>query len=138
MATRGSLCILGAVDAQVFWEILAQLLEDPGARPVDRIFMPQTLPEIFGDLYQRLSNLPIGDMLDIGGIAELRAAIPMTAPASRHSDSFFRFRHIRVRRGAWFHGMPASSTARLFTHMTEEPPPWFMMLVPELPSRSSS
>jgi hypothetical protein len=138
MATRGSLCILGAVDAQVFWEILAQLLEDPGTRPVDRVLMPQTLPELFGDLYQKLSNLPIGDMLDIGDIAELRAAIPLKEPASRDSDSCFRFRHVRVRRGGCFHGMPASSTARLFTHMTEEPPPWFLTLVPELPSRSSS
>ena len=117
---------------------LAQLLEDPGARPVDRVFMPQTLPEIFGDLYQKLSKLPIGDMLDIGDIAELRSAIPLKEPASRDSDSCFRFRHVRVRRGAWFHGMPASSTARLFTHMTEEPPPWFFTLVPELLSRSST
>jgi hypothetical protein len=132
MATRGSLCILGAVDAQVFWEILAQLVEDPHARPVDRLFTPQALPDIFGDLYRELSDLPIGCTLDIGERTELRAAIPLTGGTPRPNDSFFRFRHVRVRRGAWFRGMPASSTARLFTHMTEEAPPWFVTLVPEL------
>jgi hypothetical protein len=132
MATRGSLCVLGAVDAEVFWEILAQLLEDPRTRPVDRLFRLETLPEIFGDLYRQLSDLPIGGMLDVGETAELRAAIPLAGSASHHSHSSFRFRHVRVRRGAWFHGMPASSTARLFTHMTEEPPPWLVTLVPEL------
>jgi hypothetical protein len=28
VARRGFLCVLGAVDSQVFWEILAQLLDD--------------------------------------------------------------------------------------------------------------
>ena len=131
MAGRGSLCILGAVDTQVFWEILAQLLEDPRARPVDRLFTPETLPETFGDLHRHLSHLPIGSMLDIGEISQLRTAIPLAGTAPHH-NSCFRFRHVRVRRGAWFDGMPASSTARLFSHMTEEPAPWFVTLVPEI------
>jgi hypothetical protein len=132
MAGRGSLCILGAVDAQVFWEILAQLLEEPRARPTDRLFTPETLSEAFGDLYRQLSNLPIGRVLDLGEISRLRTAIPSAGTAPDQNASCSRFRHVRVRRGAWFDGMPASSTARLFSHMTEEAPPWFVTLVPEI------
>jgi hypothetical protein len=131
MATRGSLCILGAVDTQVFWEVLAQLLEDPRTRPRDRLFTPQALSETFGDLYGRLSHLEIGATVDVGEVAELRAAIPLDSPA-QHGGPAVRFRHVRVRRGAWFRGMPASSTARMFGQMAEEPPPWFITLVPEL------
>jgi hypothetical protein len=121
MASRGSLCLLGAVDAQVFWEILAQLVEDPDARPADRLFTEQALAEVFGDLYRELSRLPIGRALDLEEITELR----------RDQEGLPRFRHVRVRRGAVFHGMPASSTAKLFGHMAEEPPPWCLTLVPE-------
>jgi hypothetical protein len=40
------------------------------------------------------------------------------------------FRYVRISRGATFPGIPASSTARKFTSMTEEVPPWFITLVP--------
>ncbi|MGD9727511.1 MAG: hypothetical protein AB7G68_18050 [Nitrospiraceae bacterium] len=131
MAMRGSLCILGAVDSQVFWETLAQLLEDSRARPADELFTPQILAEGFGEVYRRLSELPVGSGLDLGEIAELRHAIPVvsTTGGSRHGS--LRFRHVTIRRGAVFPGMPASSTARLFDRMTEETPPWFVTLVPE-------
>ena len=122
MASRGSLCLLGAIDAQVFWEILAQLVEDPGARPADRLFTEQALAEAFGDLYRRLSRLPIGRALDLEEITELR----------RDKEGLLRFRHVRIRRGAVFQGIPSSSTAKLFGHMTEEPPPWCITLVPEM------
>lgn len=138
MASRGSLCLLGAIDAQVFWEILAQLVEDPRARPADRLFTEQTLAEAFGDLYRRLSRLPIGSALDLAEITELRRAIPSASHAGRHKQGLLRFRHVLVRRGAVFHGMPASSTAKLFDHMTQEPPPWCLTLVPEMPAPSPS
>jgi hypothetical protein len=137
MATRGGLCVLGAIDAQVFWEVLAQLVEAPCARPPDRLFTPHTLVDVFGDLYRRLSELALGDTLDLGDVTELRRVIPLATQPAGTNESCFRFRHVRVRRGAWFHGMPAGSTARLFTHMTEEPPPWFVTLVPELLPTSS-
>jgi hypothetical protein len=131
MAMRGSLCILGAVDSQVFWETLAQLIKDSRARPADKLFTRQNLSEAFGEVYRRLSELPVGSGLDLGEIAELRHAIPVgsTTGGSRHG--YLQFRHVTIRRGAVFPGMPASSTARLFDRMTEETPPWLVTLVPE-------
>lgn len=135
MASRGSLSLLGAIDAQVFWEVLAQLVEDPRARPPDRLFTPQALADAFGELYRRLSRLAIGEALNLEELIEPRWAIPLASPTDR---SWFRFRHVRVRRGAHFHGMPASSTAGMFSHMTEEAPPWLLTLVPEMLSSPPS
>jgi hypothetical protein len=130
MATRGNLCLLGAVDTQVFWELLAQLVDDPRARPTDRLFTPEALAEAFGGLYRRLSELKPGDALALEDMTELRRSFPAASDAGRPS-LFFRFRHVGIRRGALFRGMPASSTAGLFRHMTEETTPWLVTLVPE-------
>ncbi|MGH7257917.1 MAG: hypothetical protein ACREIM_06020, partial [Nitrospiraceae bacterium] len=128
MATRGNLCVLGAVDSQVFWEILVQLIEDPRARPTDRLLTPSVLSESLGSVYQQLDDLPIGSSLNLSDLTELRHAFP--AVLNHHPDPF-RFRYVVIRRGATFPGIPASSTARAFQHMAEETPPWFLTLVPD-------
>jgi hypothetical protein len=124
-AARGSLCVFGAVDAQVFWETISQLLEDGRYRPPDRPFTSTNLPDIFGEIYKTLDRMAIGESIDLAELGALRRVLPPTggyAPAS--------FRCVRIRRGATFEGVPASSTARKFSSMAEEPPPWFLVLVP--------
>ena len=133
MAMRGSLCILGAVDSQVFWEIVVQLIENPRARPVDRLLTPSVLSESLGTVYQQLHDLPIGNSLNLSDLTELRYAFPSVL---NHHPESFRFRYVVVRRGATFPGIPASSTARAFQHMAEEPPPWFLTLVPDFTATS--
>lgn len=130
LARRGSLCVLGAVDAQVFWELLAQLLEEPRYRPPDQPFNSVNLPTIFGEVYQVLARLPIGESIDLADLAALRRhylrsdSSPLTDGVAGH------FRYVRISRGATFPGTPASSTARNFSLMVEEVPPWMVTLVP--------
>ncbi|MET0516719.1 MAG: hypothetical protein ABW047_15480 [Nitrospiraceae bacterium] len=133
VAMRGSLCVLGAVDSQVFWEILVQLIEDPRARPPDRLLTPSVLSESLGTVYQHLDNLPIGSSLDLSDVTELRHEFP--AVLAQYPKPF-HFRYVVVRHGAIFPGIPASSTARAFQHMAEESPPWFLTLVPEVTPES--
>lgn len=130
LARRGLLCVVGAVDAQVFWELLAQLLEDPRYRPPDQPFHPVNLPEIFGEVYHTLADLPIGASIDLSAVAALRRHY-LCAGSSPFMDGVMgHFRYVRISRGATFTGTPASSTARKFAFMTEEVPPWFITLVP--------
>lgn len=119
VARKGQLGVLGAVDNDVFWETLAQLLAEERFRPRDRIFTPSVLPEVFGEIYTRLSALPIGQSLALGDLGALRQDLP------------WRFRYVEVRRGATFDGQPAGRTARLFKDMKEEAPPWMLILVPD-------
>lgn len=131
MATRGALCVLGAVDSQVFWEILSQLIEDPQVRPRDLILSAQNLPAVFGETYDKLSALPIGGSCLLSDLTPLRQTFPsvLCTPAGR--TAAYRFRQVTIQRGALFEGVPASSTARRFQGMVEETPPWFLTLVPE-------
>lgn len=129
LASRGVVGILGAVDSQVFWELLAQLLEDQRYRPPDLPFTSSSLSGVFGEVYQRLNDLQIGESVSLADIASLRAAIPGWKTARAESKPF-AFRQVLIRRGAVFTGLPASSTARRFGDMIEEPPPWFLTLVP--------
>lgn len=131
MGTHGALCILGAVDSQVFWEILSQLIDDPRVRPPDRIFSAQNLPEIFGDIYQRLSTLPLGGSCVLSDLTPLRRTFPSVLRLPARQTASYRFRQATIQRGARFEGVPASSTAGRFQGMTEETPPWFLTLVPE-------
>jgi hypothetical protein len=128
LARRGFLCVLGSVDAQVFWELLAQLLEESRYRPPDQPFSASDLPKIFGEVYHILADLPIGESIDLADVAALRRhylqSDSSTDGAARH------FRYVRISRGATFPGMPASSTARKFVSMNEELPPWLITLVP--------
>ncbi len=129
LARRGMLCVLAAVDDEVFWEILAQLVEEPGMRPPDVVFTPDRLPEVFGHMHRALSSLPIGTGCHLSDLATLRRTLP---PASgKQTLPAFRFRFVEIRRGALFPGLPAGSTARHFQHMREEVPPWHLVLVPE-------
>lgn len=130
LARRGFLSVLGSVDAQVFWELLAQLLEDSRYRPPDQLFDSATLPKVFGEVYHILAGLPIGESIDLAEVASLRRHY-LSSDSSAFMDSVGgHFRYIRISRGATFPDTPASSTARKFASMTEEVPPWFLTLVP--------
>ena len=130
LARSSHVGVLGAVDSQVFWEVLAQLLEGERYRPKDEPFTSENLPTIFGDVYKRLSALPIGGVLDLSTCAPMRTNLPRALPATRLRDGY-RFRSVMIRRGAVFPNMPASSTARRFGDMVEETPPWMVIAVPE-------
>jgi hypothetical protein len=131
LARRGLLCVLGAVDTQVFWETLAQLLDDVRYRPNNQPFTPDNLPVVFGEIFERLSRLEIGETLHLSDCGPLRREIPRVLPLFPTLAPSYRFRSIQIRRGAVFPGIPASSTARRFSDMVEESPPWMLILVPE-------
>jgi hypothetical protein len=131
LARRGLLCVLGAVDTQVFWEILAQLLDDARYRPDNQPFTLDNLPTIFGEIFERLSHLTLGETLSLSDCGPLRRQIPRVLPHLLTKEPSFRFRSVQIRRGAVFPGIPASSTARRFSDMAEESPPWMLILVPE-------
>ena len=131
LTRRGLLCVLGAVDTQVFWEILAQLLDDVRYRPDNQPFTPQNLPTMFGEIFERLSRLALGETLNVSDCAPLRREIPRILPFLPTQDPFYRFRSVQIRRGAVLPEVPASSTARRFSDMAEESPPWMLILVPE-------
>ncbi|HEX7765198.1 MAG TPA: hypothetical protein VF443_00690 [Nitrospira sp.] len=138
MAHRGLVGVLGAVDSQVFWEVLAQLLDDARYRPRDQPFNQENLPVIFGDIYQRLMQLKVGETVSLAQLGELRSRLPGNDATDVAQQAFRNpkacgFRDVWIRRGAVFPGVPASSTARQFMHMREESPPWFLTLVPEDP-----
>lgn len=130
-ARRGALCILSAIDDEVFWEILAQLVEDSGMRPQDVVFTPDVLPEIFGHVHQALSSLKAGERRHLSDVTPLRQNLPAGTTPRERNPVTCRFRFVEIRRGAVFPGMPAGSTARQFRHMSEEVPPWHLILVPE-------
>ncbi len=132
MANRGALCVLGAVDSQVFWEILSQLIDNPRVRPTDVVLSGGTIQDLFGDIFHQLSALPLGESRSLSALAPLRQSFPSVLPAPLGRTANYRFREVTIRRGALFEGVPASSTARRFQDMREETPPWFLTLVPEL------
>jgi hypothetical protein len=131
LARRSTLGILSAVDNEVFWELLAQLLQGERFRPAETLFSPQNLPDIFGDVHAKLSALPVGGSLPLADLAELRATLPSMGNQPVEQGRRYRFRYVEIRRGAVFEGMPASRTARLFKDMKEEATPWMLLLVPE-------
>jgi hypothetical protein len=130
LARSSHLGLLGAVDSQVFWEVLAQLLDDDRFRPQDQPFTPDNLPAIFGEVYERLSALAVGDSLDLSACALIRKSLPCVLTGTQGQEAH-RFRSVWIRRGAVFQDMPASSTARRFGDMVEETPPWMVILVPD-------
>lgn len=132
LCRRGRICILGAVDNQVFWELLGQLLEDERYRPTETVFTAETIPHVFGDIYRKLSSSPIGEAVDLSTCDRLRSRISLGHSQGTRTPLFLGFRSVRVRRGATFPHMPASSTARRFGDMVEEPPPWMVTLVPQV------
>lgn len=131
LADKGQLCLLGAVDNEVFWEILSQLLDDVRFRPRDVVFTPSILPDVFGSIHASLNRLHIGQSAVLSDLADLREDLPRVLGAGPRGSWPYRFRHVEVRRGALFEGQPAGRTARMFRDMTEEVPPWMLILVPE-------
>ncbi len=129
ISQRGRLCVLGAVDGQVFWEVLAQLLEDARFRQSEQPFTAENLPLLFGEIFERLTNLPVGDGIMLSHCGPLRRALPRILKP--RTDESYRFREVVIRRGALFPGFPTSSTARRFRDMVEETPPWMLVLAPE-------
>ena len=131
VARRGAVGVLAAVDDEVFWEILAQLVDDPNMRPADVVFSPETLPDVFGHVHQALSSLKIGERCHLSDVIPLRRNISGGTTPLERKPVTHRFRFVEIRRGAVFPGMPASFTAHQFAHMSEEAPPWHLVLVPE-------
>ena len=131
LAQRGKCCLLTSIDTQVCWEILSQLFEDPNVRPTDVIFTPETLPDVFGPRYAELTALPVGASVALSDLGALRSTFTIGCSDKSGALKSYRFRYVEIRRGAVFDGIPASQTARLFKNMTEETPPWFLILVPE-------
>ncbi|MGQ0812200.1 MAG: hypothetical protein ACT4OO_13395 [Nitrospiraceae bacterium] len=135
MARRGLLCILGAVDTQVFWELLSQLVADPRLRAMNDVLTPDRIADRWDTLFRPLNDVPVGSALNLSDVTSLRPDIPHVLPQREGRPSTYRFRHVEIRRGAVFEGMPVSSTAKRFKDMAEETPPWFLILVPDDPSR---
>ena len=130
MAQRGCLCVLSAVDSEVFWEILAQLLEDERYRPRNVPFEPKNLPDVFGFIYSELIKIPVGGSVQLAQLADIRKHIPCGSSKNSMKRSF-HFRFIEIRRGAVLEEIPSSFTARQFSHMSEEEVPWWLILIPE-------
>jgi hypothetical protein len=130
---RGLLCVLGAVDSQVFWELLAQVLDDERYRPRDLLFTTETIPHVFGEIFDRLGSLEVGHKLNLADVGPIRAQLPHVLPVRPGGSGQYCFSSIQIRRGAVFPNIPASSTARRFGDMVEETTPWFLCLVPERP-----
>lgn len=128
MRRRASAVVLSAMDQDVFWEVLSQVIADPRVRPHDTIFTPAVLPDLFGEVYRKLTALPIGSPVSLADLATLRMDIPASLEAAGAS---YGFRYVEVRRGALFGGLPAGLTANRFGSMKEEAPPWMLVLVPD-------
>jgi len=132
LARRGSLCVLSAIDTDVFWEILSQLIESPTVRPSNIMFTPENIPDIFGPVHAKLSALKEEDRVRLETLTPIRTRLDFRLPMRPHGFSGFCFQSVEIRRGAVFPGIPASFTARQFVHMREETPPWSITLIPEL------
>ena len=130
MIRRGGVCILSAIDSEVFWETLAQLLADERYRPADVLFSPNTIKEVFGSIHTKLAQLPLGGRIALGEVAELRKSLPRVSQCSNPGTAEYGLGYVEIRRGATFEGIPSSSTARQFADMKEEEPPWWIIFVP--------
>lgn len=127
LSRKGKLCILGAVDMEVFWEILSQLLPDEQARPRDVFFTVENAREFFGPIYEELSKLAVGERTILKNV---RQDVPKILGAEGARGETYGFRYVEVRRGALFPGVPAGRTAYVFHQMTQEAAPWFLTLAP--------
>ncbi len=127
LSRKGKLCILGAVDTEVFWELLSQLLPDEGARPQGVFFTESNVGKFFGPAYERLARLGVGENTVL---QEVRQDIPRVLGEEGKRGERYGFRYVEIQRGAVFPGVPAGRTAQVFGQMTREAPPWFLTLVP--------
>ncbi|MDH4192893.1 MAG: hypothetical protein OEV70_01915 [Nitrospirota bacterium] len=131
MAQQSCVGILSAIDDEVFWELLSQVLADDRFRPPDKIFTKALLPEIFGKVYEELSAMAIGERKDLSRLAELRDPMPFGVANKKGNPIPCRFRYVEIRRGAVLEGVPSSFTARQFSQMTEESTPWWVIFIPD-------
>lgn len=131
MATRSVLGVLAAMDGEVFWEILSQVLEEDQFRPSDVVFTKESIPKIFGNVYEQLTSLPLGDRCDLSTVATLRQAMPISKRQEHNNPTAYGWRYVEVRRGAELEGMPSSFTAKQFSRMKEESTPWWMIFIPD-------
>ncbi len=127
LSRKGKLCVLGAVDMEVFWEILSQLLPDEKARPQGVFFTESNVGCYLGSAYENLLRLALGEKTVL---PEVRRDIPRVLGEAGQRGETYGFRYVEIRRGAVFPGVPAGRTALIFDQMTQEAAPWFMTLVP--------
>lgn len=135
MVERASVGVLSAVDDEVFWETLCQLLADDQYRPQNQILTGDLRQEVFGDLYDRLLGLNPGERLDLSTVANIRTELFLNSKADSKPIKPVRLAYVEIRRGAVLPGVPSSFTARQFKDMREEHIPWWIIFIPDLVSR---
>ncbi len=129
VGSRSRMAVLSAIDDEVFWEILSQLVEDDVYRPHNIVFTPETLPQIFGGVYRDLSLLTVGEKIDLSTVVAIRKQLPAQTTSRTNILASVKVRYIEVRRGAVWEGVPSSFTARQFSRMREESTPWWIIFV---------
>lgn len=127
LSRKGKLCILSAVDMEVFCEVLSQLLPEETARPSGVFFTESNARQFFGTVYDQLLRLSIGQKMIL---PKVRQDIPRVLDDEDRRGEKYSFRYVEIRRGAHFPGVPAGRTAYLFDQMKLEAAPWFLTLVP--------
>ena len=132
MGHRSQVGLLSAIDDEVFWEILGQILADEQFRPSNQIFTKDNISKIFGDVYKELSSLAIGRRVDLSKIAELRDPMPFEVTTLEKNYTTSKFRYVEIRRGAFWEGIPSSFTAKQFSQMREESTPWWIIFIPDV------
>jgi len=132
MTQRSRVGVLSAIDDEVFWELLSQILADDQFRPRDQIFTKENIPEIFREVWQALTLLPIGGRIELSTIAKLRDPMPFGTAPSKEISTFCQFGYVEIRRGAAWEGVPSSFTAKQFSHMKEESPPWWIIFLTDV------
>ena len=132
MTQRSRVGVLSAIDDEVFWELLSQILADDQYRPRDRIFSKDNITEIFGEVYAALHALAIGDRMDLSRIAQLRGHLATGTTPIGKTPTSLAFRYVEIRRGAIWKGIPSSFTAQQFSNMKEESPPWWIIFITDV------
>jgi hypothetical protein len=127
LSRSGKLCVMGAIDQEVFWEILSQLLPEGQARPRDVFYSEENVRKCFGPTYDALVKLAVGERTIL---EQPRQDIPRVLGQVREGQERYGFRYVEIRRGALFPGVPAGRTAYVFDQMTADAAPWFLTLVP--------
>ena len=132
MIQKSRVGVLSAIDDEVFWELLSQILADEQFRPPDIVFTKKNVQEIFGDVYQALVSLPIGGRIDLSKVGKLRAFMPSRVLLPEQTTVSSTFRYVEIRRGALWEGIPSSFTAKQFSQMKEESSPWWIIFLSDV------
>ena len=130
MIQRSRVGILSAVDDEVFWEVLSQLLAEDRFRPPDRFFTKDNISEVFGTVHKELISMKMGERKDLSTIADLRTSITwQRGNGTKDVQTRRRLCNVEIRRGAGFKGIPSSFTAKQFSRMKEESTPWWIIFI---------